>query len=122
MTKQNDLKILCSARVRLTPEQRQLLKDAYRQAQHAGSPASMPLVNRGSGIAVENAPVMTDINRQLGLPHIVVLDLLSSREAISLPTVLHLQQVLGVEVVTDKDLKLAFDDYLNYVRGNVHGH
>jgi hypothetical protein len=122
MTKTIDLKILCSARVRLSAEQRQQLKDAYRQAQSQNSPVPLPLVSRGSGISVENAPVQSDLNRRLGLPHVVVLDLLNAREAISLPTVLLFQEVLGIELVTDKDLKLAFNDYLLYVRGNVHAH
>ena len=117
MYKQSDLKILCSARIRLSPEQRQELKDAYRRAQAQGSPVPPPLVNRGSSISVENAPVQSDIHKSLGLPHIVILDLLNAREAMSLPTVLLFQKVLGVQLISDKELKAAFEDYLAYVHG-----
>ena len=115
----SDLRIFCSARVKLSPEQRQALKDSYRRLQSESAPPVMPAVMPGSSISVQNAPVQTDINRRLGLPNIVVLDLLSSREAISLPTVLMLQRELGVEVITDDELRASFNEYLEYLHSNV---
>lgn len=83
--KTSELKILCSMRVRLNADERQLLKEAYRKQQSFGQQAPMPLVNRGSGIAVEHSQIRSGINQRLGLPHIVVVDILSSRDAISFP-------------------------------------
>jgi hypothetical protein len=118
-TKQADLKILCSIRVRLNADERQALKDAYRRKQQEHQTPPQPLVNRGSGITVQHSQVQSDINTRLGLPHIVIVDLLSSRDAISLPTLLLFQQELGVEIVNQKQLTNAFQDYLVHVESSV---
>lgn len=117
--KTSDLKILCSIRVRLNSEERKLLKDAYRSRQSQDQPANRPLVNRGSSISVQHAPTHTDINQRLGLPHIVVIDILSSREAISLPTLLLFQRELGIEIVSEDELTQAFTGYLDHVKTTV---
>lgn len=117
--KTSELKILCSMRVRLNADERQLLKDAYRKQQSFGQQAPMPLVNRGSGIAVEHSQIRSDINKRLGLPHIVVVDILSSRDAISLPTLLLFQKELGVEIVSDEELSDAFKGYLAHIKTTV---
>lgn len=117
--KTSELKILCSMRVRLNADERQLLKEAYRKQQSFGQQAPMPLVNRGSGIAVEHSQIRSDINQRLGLPHIVVVDILSSRDAISLPTLLLFQKELGVEIVNDDELADAFKGYLDHIKSTV---
>lgn len=114
MKSADQLNILCSIRVRLNEEQRQTLKSSYREHHQLSALPAMPNVLPGSGISVEHAPVNSDVNSRLNLPHIVVTDLLNSREAMSLPTLLLFQQVLGVEVVSKQDLTKAFNGYLTY--------
>lgn len=115
----SDLKILCSMRIRLNADERKALKDAYRKQFSRTQSSPLPLVNRGSGISVSHSQHQSDINQRLGLPHIVVVDILSSRDAISLPTLLLFQQELGVAVVTDDDLSDAFKGYIEHVKKNV---
>ena len=42
-------------------------------------------------------------------------DLLGTRESIPVTTILHLQSVLGVEVVSKDDLLKAADSYVNFI-------
>lgn len=113
-----DIRILCSARIKLTTEQREALKAAYRQEQQKNLTPHRSVIP-GSGIRVENAPVQSDINNRLGMPHIVVIDLLASRESLSLPMALLFQRELGVDIVNDDELRKAFDSYLNHIHTNV---
>lgn len=109
------IKILCSTRIRLTDEQRKILKSAYKAKQAEATPAPAPTVLPGSTIAVQHAPTNTAINSRLGMPPMVVLDLLNSRESISLPTVLHLQKELEATVLTKEDLTKAWKSYVDYI-------
>ena len=45
----------------------------------------------------------------------IVMDILNSRDTVSLPILLKIQHVLGVEVITAKKLQDAFEHYLQYV-------
>jgi hypothetical protein len=48
------------------------------------------MVNRGSTITVQHAQTNADISTRLGLPNMAVVALLNTREAISLPALLHI--------------------------------
>ncbi len=72
------------------------------------------MVNRGSTITVQHAQTNADINTRLGLPNMVVVDLLNTREAISLPALLHIQSELGVRVIDQGDLTKVFASYIDY--------
>ena len=103
------LPILCSARVRLDAEQRKVLKDAYfSQRESVGSK------NTTGNLQVSTA-VSSNAERETGLNHLVLMDILNSRETINLPLVVSLQKTLGVEVVSRQDLEEAFQSYLGYV-------
>ena len=109
------LDTLISARIRLTYEERTALKVAY----HAAKKAEMneqPAPVGGSPIKVVSANLNgTQLDTDLGMSHLVMTDLLSSRDSINLPVILHIQRVLGVEVVTKKRIMDACKGYIEYV-------
>ena len=105
------LNILCSARVRLTDEQRKKLKTAYYEAKKAATPQPLAAIG-GSSIRTET---QFSVNSNLGLSDVVIVDLLNTRETITLTTILSLQAALKVEVITEQMLRDAFDSYISYV-------
>ena len=105
------LNILCSARVRLTDEQRKKLKSAYYDARKAATPEPLAAIG-GSTIRTDTA---FSVNSSLPLSDVVIVDLLNTRETITLTTILSLQAALNVEAISEKDLRDAFDGYLEYV-------
>ncbi|WP_222930593.1 hypothetical protein [Synechococcus sp. BIOS-E4-1] len=105
------LNILCSARVRLTEDQRKQLKTAYYEKRNAATPEPLAAIG-GSSIRTET---QFSVNSRLPLSDVVVVDLLNTRETITLTTILSLQAALGVEVITEKMFRDSFDGYVNYV-------
>ena len=114
MTKINfkDFPILLSARVRLTEDQRTALREAYRKAREA---SSIPVATTPTGLTVATASTAVELDRRLGLSSMVFADLIASRDSIAIGIVLRIQLVLGVEVVSQKDVKEAFNGYLKYI-------
>ena len=105
------LNILCSARVRLTDEQRKILKTAFYKIRDAATPGNLPQIG-GSSIRTQT---VFNVNSGLPLSDIVIVDLLSTRETITLTPVLSLQAALGVEAITEEDVMKAFKSYCDYV-------
>ena len=105
------LPILFSCRIRLTDEQRQKLKDAYQRAL-AGYRIPQGAPVNGSKLVVETA---ASPDKALGIPSFVMSDLLSSRDSLAIGLVLKFQRVLGVEVISRKDLEAASKKYLEYI-------
>jgi len=112
----NPLSLLFSARVRLSDDERQQLKAAHNALRTAATPPAQKNVMAGSTITVttNSAPVI-DVYRQNGMSSIVVNDILSSRESISMPVIIKLQKMLGVSIITEKRLKEQFAKYCDYV-------
>ena len=112
----NPLSLLFSARVRLSEDERQELKDAHNSLRSGAKPAPSAPVLQGSSISVETqtAPVL-DVYKQYGMSGVVVNDILSSRESISMPVIIKLQKMLGVSIITEKRLKEQFNKYVDYV-------
>ena len=109
------LSILVSARMRLTKEERNLLKDAYNAAKRAELGSQPPSPN-GSPIKVVSASLTgTDLDQRLGMSSLVMNDVLNARDSLNLPLVLHLQKVLGVEVISKKRLMEALKGYADHV-------
>ena len=98
------LNILCSARIRLTAEQRDALKQANNRFRLAKSAPNLP----GSSVRSET---YTDTS---ALHDLTISDLCTTRESISLGIILKLQKILGVEIITRKELSNAFASYLDY--------
>ena len=112
----NPLSILYSCRVRLTEEQRTTLKQAHNKLRSGAAIAPPRPVLQNSSIAVEDKTAPTvDAYKTYGMSSVIVNDLINSRESISLPVLVKLQRMLGVEVVEVKQLKKQFDSYLDYV-------
>ena len=112
----NPLSLLFSARVRLSEDERQSLKDAHNALRSGATPAPASPVLQGSSIAVQTftAPVV-DVYKQYGMSGVIVNDIISSRETIALPVIIKLQKMLGVTIITEERLKKQFDNYADYV-------
>ena len=120
-TKKNDfvhnpLPVLYSARVRLNPEQREQLREAHQSFRRGFQQQAPKPVLSGSTVSVETqfAPP-ADKYQAFGLSDIVVSDLIGTRDSIALNTILQLQRLLGVEIITKKELVSRFNDYLQYL-------
>ena len=104
------LPILFSCRIRLDDNQRKALKDAYyKKANHTNNQSSPT-----TGLVI-TSNTTSAVCVELGMSHLVVVDLLSSRDSINITIVNKLQEVLGVEVVSREKLAEAFNSYLDYV-------
>ena len=108
--------IYYSARIRLNEDQRQQLKDAYQAVRTSETP-SAPASIGGSAIQVQTA---YSYQASHGLSDITMRDLLSTRESISVGVVLKIQAVLGVEVISRKDLEKEFKEYLDYIMSDTY--
>ena len=111
------LEYLISARKRLTPDERKLLKTRYYELRNAGNETH----RRGTGgLSVETSfGGTTTLNQQLGMSDLVFADLVNSRDSISLNIILKLQQTLGIELVQPQDIMNACESYVAYVFGKV---
>jgi len=107
------LPILVSARIRLTHEQRKTVKDAYYKLKNANLPTES--IGQG-GIAVQTSyGTDLDLEKRLGMSHLVFMDIANTRDSISLNVILRLQEVLGIEVITKKDIEAACASYIDYM-------
>lgn len=104
------LRLLYGCRVKLNDEDRAKLKHAYRTKRDAVAPVSQSMP--GSTVS---SSTQVNLDKQLGLGSIVMTDLLVTRESIPLPTLLRLQNILEVEVVTRQQLEEAATSYIDYV-------
>lgn len=111
------LSILYSCRVRLTPEQRQVLKDGLQAFRELNTPTQAnDSVIPGSTITVTtNTKVGQAIYSEYGLSDLIVNDLINARESIPLMLLIKLQRMLSVDVVDRKELEDKFQNYLNYI-------
>ena len=119
--KEGELTTLVSARIRLTEEERQQLKLAYYKQKNSEQPSTAPAIG-GAKIGVVHAIQQSDIDQKLGMSHIVVTDLLNSRDSIALPLMLKLQSVLGLSIVDKKrvvDACANYWDYMEYKNDNT---
>jgi len=109
------LPILCSARVRLTQDQRAILKKAYADASRGESTITS---TDASGTLQVVTSVASKLQNELGMSRLVVMDLLNSRDSISINLILQLQRTLNVEVVTKNDVGTSLQHYLDYLFSN----
>ena len=63
----------------------------------------------------DNTEGQVDGYKQFGMSALIVADLIASRDSVSLPVVVKLQKLLGVEVITEESLNEQFSQYLDYV-------
>ena len=109
------LDILVSSRIRLNPEERAALKQAYQTRRAGYSPRQRPSVN-GSAIVVETPQhSTTELDTELGMDSFIFADVINSRDSMSINVLLRIQRALGVEVVTRKRMETAIKRYLDYI-------
>lgn len=104
------LPMYISCRVVLNDDQRQILKQAYREQLDQLSP--QPPRIGGSTVSTQTL-VRHPLEREL--PGILLTDLLSTRESLPLDTVIRLQRAFGVEVITPKDVLKQSESYVEYM-------
>ena len=110
------LHTLYSCRLRFTEEQREILKAAHNKLRRAAAVAPPKAVLSNSSIQVQdNTEGQVDGYKQFGMSALIVADLIASRDSVSLPVVVKLQKLLGVEVITEESLHEQFSQYLDYV-------
>ena len=111
-TKTNSpLPILISSRIRLDEDQKTTLKDAYYRER---TNRQLPERTTATGITVQTAGV-NSLDAALGMSGLVFSDLISSRDTVSINIVLKMQDVLGVEVLSKKQVLDACKRYVDYV-------
>ena len=112
----NPLNVLYSARMRLTAEQRETLREAHRAFRLGFQKEAQQNVLAGSTLAVSTAYAPpSDSYSAFGLSDIVVQDLIGTRDSVSLTTILQLQRLLKVEVITREELVEKFNNYLDFI-------
>jgi hypothetical protein len=117
--KDGPLKTLISCRVRLTDEQRQAMKASYRAKRDQLLPVPDPVM-KGSSVSVRTSfGGTTDLDRKLGLDSILVSDVLSSRDSLSLLAILQLQDSLEVPVITHEDFIASCEHYWSHVTCSI---
>ena len=112
----NPLSILYSTRIRLTEDERNTLKTAHNAFRAGHRVAEKTPVMAGSGISVETATDYTASSyAQAGLSSLIVSDLITSRDSISIAILLKVEALLGVKVLKRKVLEQKFQEYLDYL-------
>ena len=105
------LPVLVSARVRLDYDQRTVLKQAYNKLSNAEPITS----SDASGTLQVVTQSSSDLERRLGMSRLVVMDILNSRDTLSINIILKLQEVLSCEVITPKIITDACKNYVDYI-------
>ena len=105
------LPILISSRIRLNDEQRLTLRQAFNKLRADAEPAAAPAIG---GSSVKTVTAYNPI-QSIGLSDLVLSDLLGTRESIPLTTIIKIQRLLKVEVITADDILKAAQGYVNYV-------
>jgi hypothetical protein len=108
-----DINVFVSARVKLTPEQRQQLKEAWELVRQKRQAPQGQNIGGATLKTVTATAVTID-----GISDITMSDLITTRESISLVLLIKLQRALGIEVITPAEILAASKDYVSYVFGS----
>ncbi len=105
------LPILMSCRIRLNDDQRNTLKTAFYALRAANQPAAAPAIG-GSTVTTTTAynPVQS-----IGLADLTLSDLITTRDSVPLVTIIKIQRLLQVEVITPDDILKAAQGYVDWV-------
>ncbi len=109
------LNVLIGARVRLTQDQRNKLKAAYRDALERHNPSATAIL---PGSTVKSS-TSYNLNQSLGIDSYLFADIANSRESISLPSLLTLSQKLDVEIISKEEVLEACTSYVEYVWNKI---
>jgi hypothetical protein len=105
------LRTQIGARVRLSEEERQLFKQAYRTA----CDGEVPSTRKVNSIRVETKESTPSLNKKLGMDSILFSQVINSRDPLPLPLLLRLQAALKVEIINRKELTKVYESYLNHI-------
>ena len=105
------LPILLSCRLRLSEEQRNQLKAAYRNYKNSRQPEAAASIGGSTIKTVTSQNVPSLVN---GWSDLVISDLISSRETTPLTSIIQIQEALSVEVVTPEQILEAAKGYIDY--------
>lgn len=106
------LRCQVGARIRLSNQDREILRKAYHDASVNEKPAA---TSNGYITTVTNAGTPS-LDKRLGFNSIVWSHLIASRDPLPLGMVLKIQDVLGVEIVSHDYLQGVFDSYIQHIR------
>ena len=105
------LPCLFSARIRLDDRQRDELKKAWNKLRDEQTPPEATAIP-GSTVRTQTSYKCGDLK---GVSALTFSEIISSRETIGLPTVLSLQEQLGIDLVSRSFLEEKFGAYLDYI-------
>ena len=105
------LPILMSCRIRLNDDQRNTLKTAFYQLREANQPAEPARIG-GSSVTTTTA---YNSVQSVGLADLTLSDLITTRDSIPLVTIIKIQRLLKVEVITPSDILEASKGYIDWV-------
>lgn len=108
----NPLPVLISSRIRLNEEQRKTLKNAYFTKKNQAIPEER---TNEDGLVVVTPYTSPALDKALGMSQLVFSDLINSRDTITIGIILKIQDVLGVEVISKKDVMAACKSYCDYI-------
>ena len=109
MTKPTDFDVTIGVRVRLTTEQKALIKENYDRVANEERQLLSP--GRG-GITVQNNTAPTCLIRDFGCDRVTLASLLASSERHTISQLKRWERVLGIELVDKKTLENAWKSYL----------
>ena len=106
-----DYPVTIGIRVRLTPEQKQLIKEAYDRAYYAETDTNdVPGVG---GVRVSTANKAERLTRDLGCDRMTLSSFLGSNERVQVGMLKRWQTVLGIQLL---DKKLLDDTWKSYTK------
>lgn len=109
------ISVFLSTRIKLSPLERELLKDAFRKRMAEDSAVSSPSSNPFSSVQSFTSSARSNVLQELGMSNLTWSELINTRESLALPLVMKIQKVLGVPIVDRERLKKAMNSYLDYV-------
>ena len=103
------LPILISARIRLSDEQRETLKIAWRKMRDEQTPApsSMP----GSSVRAYN---VAHAEAALKTSSLIISDIISSRDTVPLATIFELEKLFDIQLITEESFLTACKGYFSF--------
>ena len=106
------LPILLSSRIRLNDTQREQLKKVWRDIRSNEAP--QPVSSPGSTVRSYSAPTKTTAEKALNTSSLIISDLISSRDTIALTTIIEMERVFGIELITKEAFMAAAETYYDW--------
>lgn len=108
------ISVFITTRIRLSPLERELLKDAFRKRMAEDSAVSSPSSNPFSSVQSFTSSARSNVLKELDMSNLTWTEIVNTRESLALPLVMKMQKVLGVPIIDRERLKKAMDSYLEY--------